>query len=645
MKSLSRRMPIGAEMTSDEGVDFRVWAPEASSVEVVLDAGPGEGCVGKLDPEEGGYFAGRILEAQVDSRYRFRLNGREPLYPDPAARFQPEGPHGPSQVVDSSRVVWTDANWSGVPLEGQVIYEIHIGTFTGPGTWAAAASELPGLARLGVTVLEVMPIADFPGRFGWGYDGVCFFAPTRLYGGPDDFCRFVDRAHALGLAVILDVVYNHAGPDGNHLEAFSRHYFTDRYQTDWGKAINFDGPQSGPVREFFVSNAGYWIDEFHLDGLRLDATQSIFDSSPDHILTAVCRRVREAARGRSTIVVAENEPQDARLLRSTAAGGYGIDAVWNDDFHHSAMVALTSRREAYYSDHQGTPQELISAVKWGYLFQGQRYRWQGKDRGTPTLDVAPARFVLFIQNHDQVANSLRGQRVHELTSAARLRALTALMLLAPGTPMLFQGQEFCASSPFLYFADHGEALANSVRRGRAEFLRQFPSVASPEAGPCLADPAAPSTFERSKLDGGERERHREPWALHHDLLALRREDPTFRGQRPRGVDGAVLGPETFVLRFFGEDDNDRLLLVNLGRDLELTSAPEPLLAPPAGQRWSLLWSSENPRYGGGGGPLLKAPWVLPGEAAIVLRPEEAARPESDTASVAGALHGACAIWW
>jgi maltooligosyltrehalose trehalohydrolase len=426
------------------------------------------------------------------------------------------------------------------------------------------------------------------------------------------------------------------GPDGNCLERFSPYYFTDRYETDWGTALNFDGPHCGPVREFYASNAGYWIDEFHLDGLRLDATQSIFDRSPQHILAAVTQRVREAAGGRATIVIAENEPQHARLLHSPSAGGYGIDAVWNDDFHHSAMVALTGRREAYYGDHQGTPQELISALKWGYLFQGQRYRWQGKERGTPTLDLAPARFVAFIQNHDQVANSLRGQRVHRLTSSARLRALTAVLLLGPATPMLFQGQEFCASSPFLYFADHGKELASQVRRGRAEFLSQFPSIASPEAARWLADPGAPSTFERSKLDHSERERHREPWLLHHDLLAVRRTDPTFRAQRPRGMDGAVLGSDAFVLRFFGQDDEDRLLLVNLGRDLELAVAPEPLLAPPAGRRWSLLWSSEDPRYGGGGGPSLESPWVLPGEAAIVLR-ADVVRPVATAEWVAGPL--------
>ncbi|MGH7320533.1 MAG: DUF3459 domain-containing protein, partial [Candidatus Rokuibacteriota bacterium] len=363
------------------------------------------------------------------------------------------------------------------------------------------------------------------------------------------------------------------------------------------------------------------IDEFHLDGLRLDATQNIHDDSPEHILAAVSGRVREAARGRATILLAENEPQHTRLVRPLDRGGYGLDAIWNDDFHHSAMVALTGRNEAYYGDHLGTPQELISVIKWGFLYQGQWYSWQRQRRGTPTVGLGPAAFVIFIQNHDQVANSLHGRRVHALASPGRYRAMTALLLLAPGTPLLFQGQEFAASSPFLFFADLKE-LAPEMRRGRATFLAQFPSLAGVETEASLADPTDPRTFGRSKLDLGERERHAEAYALHRDLLRLRHEDPVFSAQRPGGVDGAVLGPDVFVLRFFGEAHGDRLLLVNLGRDWRAEPAPEPLLAPPAGARWALLWSSEAPRYGGSGVAALDpdGAWVIPGHAAIVLIP-------------------------
>lgn len=618
-----RRLPVGAEVPPGGGVHFRVWAPAAQRVEVVL-GGAADGRAIALAPEPGGYFAGMAREAGPGTLYRYRLDGGD-AFPDPASRFQPEGPHGPSQVVDPDAFHWTDDAWRGAPLAGQIIYELHVGTFTPQGSWAAAEAELPALAELGVTVLEVMPVAEFPGRFGWGYDGVDLFAPTRLYGTPDDFRRFVDRAHALGLAVILDVVYNHLGPDGNYLKRFAPAYFTDRYENEWGEAINFDSPDAAPVREFFVANARYWIDEFHLDGLRLDATQQIFDRSDAHILREIGRAVRQAARGRATLLVAENEPQQARLVRPVARGGYGLDALWNDDFHHSAVVALTGRSEAYYSDHRGTPQELLSAVKWGFLFQGQRYAWQAQRRGTPALDLEPAAFVNFLQNHDQVANSGRGERIHRLTSPGRLRAMTALLLLAPSTPMLFMGQEFAASAPFLYFADHRPELAEQVARGRREFLRQFRSLATPAMQAQLPDPADPATFERCKLDPAERERHAEVYALHRDLLRLRRTDPVFRSPRRRGVDGAVLGAEAFVLRFFGGPAGDRLLLVNLGRELPLTPAPEPLLAPPEGRHWVLLWSSEDPRYGGTGTPEPESEdegWRLPGHAALVLAANE-----------------------
>jgi maltooligosyltrehalose trehalohydrolase len=476
-----------------------------------------------------------------------------------------------------------------------------------------------------------MPVADFPGRFGWGYDGVNLFASTRLYGPPDDFRRFVDAAHAAGLGVILDVVYNHVGPDGNYLDRFSGHYFTDRHQTGWGPAINYDGEHSQPVREYIVANAGYWITEFHLDGLRLDATQHIHDDSAEHILAAISRKVREAAGSRHTIVVAEDESQNTRLVRPLGAGGYGLDAIWNDDFHHAVTVALTGRREGYYTDYRGTVQELISSVKHGFLYQGQRGAYQKKFRGTPAFGLRPPVFVLYVENHDQVANSLRGRRSHAGASPGRHRALTALFLLAPGTPLLFQGQEFAASSPFLFFSDLNPDLAPAIRRGRAELMSQFASLSDPAMQAWLPDPTDPATFERSKLDLSERQRHREAYALHCDLLALRRSDPVFRGQGAGGIDGAVLGPRLLALRYFGREGDDRLLLVNLGLDAVFESVPEPLVAPPAGRQWEILWTSEAPDYGGGGIPPLSPdePWRLAGESAVVLRPTPNGRRAGD----------------
>jgi maltooligosyltrehalose trehalohydrolase len=615
--SRARRLHVGAEVVDERRVDFRVWAPAVQRIEVVVDNRPIE-----MKPEGDGYF--RVeAEAGAGHRYGFRVNGSDRLYPDPASRSQPDGPHGLSEIVDPSRFQWTDDGWGGVSLPGQVIYELHTGTFTREGTWTAAAAQLAELAALGITVVELMPVAEFEGRFGWGYDGVDLYAPSHLYGTPDDLRQFVDRAHALGMGVILDVVYNHLGPVGNYLRVFSEAYFTDRYENEWGDAINFDGYDAGPVRDFFVGNAGYWIEEFHFDGLRLDATQQIFDHSPQNVMTAMAARVREKAGRRSTIIVAENEPQDSRLVRPTAEGGCGLDGLWNDDFHHSAMVALTGRSEAYYSDTRGVPQEFVSAAKYGYLFQGQYYAWQHQRRGTAALDLPPARFVLYLQNHDQVANSARGLRGHQLASPSKWRALTALLLLMPGTPMLFQGQEFAASQPFLYFADFDAELNAAVRSGRAEFLSQFPSVKHYKDTQGLDDPGAQATFDRCKLDFRERQTHEAAYHLHRDLLKLRREHAAFRQQRRFGLDGAVLAPRAFLLRYFTDEVSDaRVVIVNLGPDLKVASFAEPLMAPPSERDWIVVWSSEDPRYGGVGTPPMGiGNWCIPAESTIVLAPD------------------------
>jgi maltooligosyltrehalose trehalohydrolase len=613
-----------------------VWAPASTAVSVVLlssdalTAGPGSAREPArpehdhpLEAEPDGYFSGLIAEARPGSLYHFRLDGGE-RFADPASRFQPQGPHGPSQVIDPSTFRWTDDAWLGVPRTDLVVYELHIGTFTPAGTWRSAVAELAAVAELGVTALEVMPVADFPGTFGWGYDGVNLFAPTRLYGPPDDFRAFVDAAHGLGLAVILDVVYNHFGPDGCCLERFAPAYFSDE-STEWGRSLNFDGEDSGPVREFFTANAGYWIDEYHLDGLRLDATQAIIDRSGQHILTEVAGAVRAAAGPRRTWIVCENEPQHTEMVRRPDDGGLGLDAMWNDDFHHSAIVALTGRREAYYRDYLGTPQELLSAVKHGFLYQGQWYSWQQKPRGTPTTGVPADAFVTFLENHDQVANSWNGLRLHARTSPGRLRALTALLLLAPSTPMLFQGQEFASSAPFLYFADHAGDLGAAVRDGRRDFLSQFASVAQAQDEDALPDPGDRRTFERCRLDPAERDRHATSVALHASLLQLRASDAAFRNQGRCGVDGTVLAPQAFALRFFSQPPcadgiDDRLLVVNLGVQVDLESMPEPLLAPPRQCQWTPIWSSEDPLYGGAGTPDLDLGrgWRLPAECAIVL---------------------------
>jgi maltooligosyltrehalose trehalohydrolase len=612
---VQRKIPVGAEVLPG-AVHFRLWAPRRERVEIVIDGSH----TFELHTETDGYHSCIVDTATAGTLYQFRLDGGDRLYPDPASRFQPEGPHGSSQVVDPALFRWTDREWRGITLEGQVIYEMHIGTFTKEGSWKAAERHLGQLAETGITVIELMPVAEFAGNFGWGYDGVDLFAPTRLYGTPDDFRSFVNCAHTAGLGVLLDVVYNHFGPDGNYLTEFSEHYFTDRYDNEWGQAINFDGPHSEPVREFFTANAAYWIDEFHLDGLRLDATQQIFDVSQEHILARVARETRRVAGRRSVVLIAENEPEDATLVRSSESGGYGLDALWNDDFHHTALVATTGSTEAYYTDYLGTPQELISAVKWGFLYQGQYYFWQKQKRGTYALDLKAPSFVNYIENHDQIANSDYGLRLHQRTTPGRYRAVTALMLLIPSTPMLFQGQEFGASAPFLYFADHNPELAPLVQEGRADFLGQFGSIAYSRTEFVMGVPHEKQTFERCKLDDAERTGNSAILELHRDLLKLRREDPVFRAQRSDWIHGAVLGPEGFVLRFFGGAYGDRLLLVNFGRDLRMNPAPEPLLAPPRNGQWAMLWSSEDPRYGGSGTPPVRSLgiWNIKGHAAMVM---------------------------
>ena len=628
---MQRRYPIGAEIISENKTHFRVWAPKANVLEVVVESSverSAERTFHSLTREPDDHFSGTV-SCGAGTRYRFRLNGSEDFHPDPASRLQPEGPHGNSCVVDPFAFKWTDANWRGMKLTGQVIYEFHVGTFTPDGTWRAAVEKLDLLKSDGITLLEMMPIADFPGRFGWGYDGVNLFAPSHLYGTPEDLRAFIDRAHALGLGVILDVVYNHFGPDGNYLGVYSDDYMNRERENDWGESINFDGKNCGPVREFFITNGRYWIEEFHFDGFRFDATQSIFDNSQEYIVGAIGRAAREAAGKRPILLFAENELQRAKLIRTRKQGGDDLDGVWNDDWHHAATVALTGRNEAYYSDYLGCPQEFIAAAKYGYLYQGQPYSWQEAPRGHPSLDLKPEAFVSFLENHDQVSNSATGDRLRLQTSPGRYRAMTALLLLGPWTPLLFQGEEFGASSPFLYFSEVGdEKLREAVKKGRFEFLAQFPSAASEDVQATLAVPYEIETFRRCKLDWSEREKNGALSNLHRDLIKLRREDSRLCRQSKGGIDGAVLRSESFVLRYFGETNDDRLLVVNLGSREELTPVPEPLLAPPADCTWEILWTSESRRYGGPGVVNIDPDekWVLPAESALVFRPRRRTQP-------------------
>jgi maltooligosyltrehalose trehalohydrolase len=622
----ARRIPIGAELNQD-GTHFRVWAPDHNRVHVLLyDEQGSVSAEHPLRAESGGYFAGLVEGVRAGALYKYRLTG-EDAFPDPASRFQPRGPEGPSQVVDPDAFVWTDSDWRGLKLEHQVLYELHVGTFTPAATWTGATGELERLADLGITAIEMMPVAEFGGRYGWGYDGVNLYAPTHRYGHPDDLKRLIDHAHRLGLGVILDVVYNHFGPSGNYITRFSSRYFSSRYHNEWGDPLNFDD-DADAVREFMAANAAYWIREYHSDGLRLDATQQIFDASPRHIVRQIADEARAAAGRRSILVIAENEAQDSSLLRPETDGGGALDAMWNDDFHHAAVVALTGRREAYYTDYRGSAQEFISAAKHGFLFQGQRYSWQKKRRGGPTRGLTARRFITFLENHDQVANSPtgRGERLWQLSNPALYRAMTALWLLSPGTPMFFQGQESGSNWPFMYFADHEGELADAVRRGRAEFMSQFRGAATRDLYAELPIPDA-RTYERCRAVAGAATSS-SLLALHRDLLALRRSDLVLKAAAEIPFDGAVLSPSVLALRWFLDADDatrlamDRLLIVNLGIEQKVDPAPEPMLAPPEGQRWQTLWSSDDPLYGGPGSPPVDTDdgWNVPGHVAVVLAP-------------------------
>jgi maltooligosyltrehalose trehalohydrolase len=582
----------GAWIDTDQVAHFRVWAPGAQTVEVVLaDA------TLAMQRESSGYFILDTASLSAGALYRYRVDGGGP-WPDPCSRFQPDGPHGPSQLVAPQAYRWRDAGWRGVQLYGQVIYELHIGTFTSAGTFDAAQKKLEWLKELGVTLIEVMPIAEFPGNRGWGYDGVQLFAPFHHYGDHEALKRFVDAAHAIGLGVILDVVYNHLGPDGNYLRCFSEAYFTRRHKTEWGDAWNFDGEQSRGARDLLIHNACYWLRDFHLDGFRLDATQAIIDDGPRHVLTELVENIRAVAAPREIIVIAEDQPQRGYHLKPAIPGGWAMDGMWNDDFHHAARVALTGDRDAYYHDFSGRSQEFVSAVRHGFLFQGQYYYWQQQRRGSPLRHVPAQACIQFLQNHDQVSNTFDSRRVHLLAQAGQYRALTALLLLGPQTPMLFMGQEFLSSSPFPYFIDHHAELAQLVEQGRKAFLRQFRAYDNDAAQACVADPADEATFLSAKLNWEEAQTNDHAVQMHRDLLRLRRDDPVIAAQDSRRIDGATLSERAFVVRWFDDEHGDRLLIVNLAQEIVLDPAPEPLLAPALNRLWHMHWCSEEPRYGG-----------------------------------------------
>jgi maltooligosyltrehalose trehalohydrolase len=545
---MQREQPQFGAIPDAEGVRFRVMAPRARDVRLVLHDGGAAG-THALQRCSDGTFAAGIRGAAAGDRYRFQVDGADAL-PDPASRFQPEGVHGPSQVIDPSVYRWSDDRWRGLPARDLVIYELHVGTFTEAGTFTGARQRLRDLRDTGVTAIELMPVADFGGSRNWGYDGAALFAPARAYGSPDDFRALVDAAHQLGLAVLLDVVYNHLGPEGAYLAHFNPEYITDRYSTPWGGAVNLDGTGSALVRRFIVDNAVHWIREYHLDGLRLDATHALVDTSPRHIVAELADAARGAARW-PIAIHAEDHRNLAALLDPVDAGGWGLDGLWADDFHHVVRRLLAGDTHGYYEDFGGTTEELTRTITQGWLFTGQHSIHMNCPRGTDASSVPMRQCIVCLQNHDQVGNRAFGDRLHHAIDAPSWRAASALLLTCPMTPLLFMGQEWAASSPFQFFTDFEPGLGKAVTEGRRREFKAFPAFADdPSAADRVPDPQAVSTFEASKLRWDERSRppHARTLALYKALLGLRASHPALGASDRCSTDAWARGDDAVLMR-------------------------------------------------------------------------------------------------
>jgi maltooligosyltrehalose trehalohydrolase len=519
------RLPFGAEI-EDRSVRFRLWAPAQSALSLVIDTPEGERSL-PMNKREGGWFELSTEAARAGTRYRYRLEDGLHV-PDPASRFQPDDVHGASAVVDPRDFLWRHDSWIGRPWEETVLYEAHVGAFTRGGSFDAARRRLDHLVRLGVTALELMPLSDFEGSRNWGYDGVLPYAPDSAYGNPNQLKRLIDEAHARGLMMFLDVVYNHFGPSGNYLSRYAPGFFTDRHKTPWGSAVNYDGENGRPVRDFVLHNALYWLEEYRFDGLRFDAVHAIMDDGKPHILEEIATAVRARIGIRRQIhLVLENDANEARYLARGRDGRARLyNAQWNDDLHHAAHVLATGEVGGYYADYAATPAAAFArALAEGFVYQGEASAYRcGARRGEPSADLPPSAFVAFLQNHDQIGNRALGDRLAAKADSRALRALGAILLLAPQIPLLFMGEEWQTTRPFLFFCDFGPELATAVREGRREEFARFPEFAEPEARERIPDPNADSTFIASRLDWSEADRPGGQAALTftRHLLELRR---------------------------------------------------------------------------------------------------------------------------
>jgi maltooligosyltrehalose trehalohydrolase len=563
-------MPFGAQFLEDGSVRFRLWAPAARQVELCLGEEQ-QSTSPPLEQLDQGWFALVTDAAKPGTQYRFRIDGAQKI-PDPASRFQPHDVHGPSEVVDPVAFDWQDQSWRGRPWHEAVIYELHVGAFTSTGSFSSVCERIDYLADLGITALELMPVADFPGKRNWGYDGVLPFAPDSTYGRPEDLKKLVQSAHSRGIMVLLDVVYNHFGPEGNYLGVYAPQFFTDRHHTPWGNAINFDGPQSRTVRDFFIHNALYWLTEYHFDGLRLDAVHAIIDDSTPEILTELADTVRSSAEpDRHIHLILENERNQARYLQRTElCKPRTYTAQWNDDIHHAFHVIVTGERDGYYSDYAERPLELLGrCLVGGFGYQGEvsQYR-DGETRGEPTAGLPLTAFVSFLQNHDQVGNRAFGERITAIADPCRVRAAIEIMLLAPSPPLLFMGEEFAADSPFLFFCDFGEDLAAAVTEGRRKEFARFARFNDPLARQKIPDPNAATTFEASRIDWDviTQPQHQEWLRLYRQLLELRSQHVVARLAAACAIKANynTLADHGLTADWHFRDGSELTLIANLG---------------------------------------------------------------------------------
>jgi maltooligosyltrehalose trehalohydrolase len=583
---------------SQEKSSFRVWAPEAGAAELLLEP------VGRtserfaMEKDSDGFFTAQVQWARPGDLYRFQLSGNPP-WPDPASRYQPKGVHGPSQLIDASAFAWTDQSWEGVTREHLVLYELHVGTFTSQGTFEAATARLPWLRELGITAIELMPVADFPGSRNWGYDGTALFAPARCYGTPDQLRNLVNTAHQLGLAVHLDVVYNHLGPDGAYLTAFSPFVFSQRHRSPWGAGINFDGPHSEHVRRFFIDNALHWIHDYHFDGLRLDATHAIVDESPKPFLAELAEAVEASMHGerRKAVVIAEDDRNLSTITMPRSTGGWGLDATWADDFHHQVHRRLTGESDGYYADFSGTTTDIATTVHNGWFYCGQYAPYFGKARGSDPSDLPLSAFVICFQNHDQIGNRAMGERLNQLTTLPSCRAASVLLLLAPEIPLLFMGQEWASSSPFQYFTDHEPKLGRLVTKGRRREFARFAAFSDPAVRERIPDPQAPATFIRSRLAWEETtaKRHAGVLALYKALLRVRFSEPALQGSSRSNCEIVPLGENGLLL--CRKTATDCLLaLIQLVESGAHDLSRHSLARLPEDLAWAKILDTEDPEF-------------------------------------------------